>query len=149
MDLSRLLPLVLLGAGTAVTVGAGGDLVKQATDYARTMAAQHELASLREHVEADALLEQRDLPSPEIPGSLERYIRKEARAVGRDPSRDPWGTPYGVERADSGNLIFFSLGPNKSPDACARSSSDDRSAAKPGEPGAKDADDICVFAQVK
>ena len=149
MDPSRLVPLALLAAGTAVSVGAGGDLVKRATDYARVMTTQHELAALRQHLEADAILDQKDLPAPEVPGSLERYIRREAHATGRDPSRDAWGTPYGVDRTDSGNLLVWSLGPNKAPDACSSSASDDRSAAKPGEAGAKDADDICVFVQVK
>ena len=149
MDPSRLVPLLLLAAGAAVSVEKGGDLVREATDYARVMVAQHELAALRQHLEADAILDQPDLPSPAVPGSLERYIRREAVAAGRDPSRDPWGSPYGLDRTDSGNLIAWSLGPNKAPDACSPSSSDAKSAAKPGDAGAKDADDVCVFVQVK
>jgi hypothetical protein len=104
---------------------------------------------MRDHLEADALVDPTGLPAPEAPGSLERWIRREARAVGRDPSRDPWGSPYGLERTDSGNLIVFSLGPNRAPDACAPGTSDAKSAARPGDAAARDADDLCVFVHVK
>ena len=150
MDPSRLLPLALLAAGSYVSIKGGGDLVRRATDFARVTAAQHELSLLRRQIEADAILDQPDLPDPKVKGSLERYIRREAHAAGgRDPSRDPWGTPYESERTDSGNLIVFSFGPNRSPDACSSAASDDRSAVKPGAPEAASADDICVFAQVR
>ncbi len=118
-QLTRIIPLVLVGGGAVAAVGSGRDTYNRITDTVKTIVSRYEMSNISTALQAE-IIGSGGLPDLEYEEEdVSEYIRGVVQGkYGRDAAMDMWGNPYLIEEVSDSEILLVSTGPNGIRDGC-------------------------------
>jgi hypothetical protein len=122
MGPTNMVPMVMMTAGVTATATVGERVAERVMDTVKTGITEFELAGIRDVLLAESVAGVDIKRLSQNTDKFKRFLQDPEvmqQQGGRDPSVDLWENDYMLEGPfDQEEYLVFSVGPNRTPDAC-------------------------------